>query len=534
MRAGSAPVGKDLLPGWLATDGRSLLSGPPCAMEKNQDPAPASPLASTGIEGLDEILRGGWPARHLYVVEGSPGAGKTTLGLQFLLAGHARGERGLYVTLSETASELDLVARSHAWSLEGLSVFELSSGSRMAEELEQTILHPSEVELGEATRRVLDEVDRVKPDRIVFDSLSEMRLLAQDPLRYRRQILALKHFFADLGCTVLLLDDMSSKASDLQLHSIAHGVLALRQNVDDYGEGKRQLRVVKLRGVKFRGGDHDFRLDTGGIEVFPRLIASEHGKAFVPRLASSGNAQLDKLLGGGVAHGTNTLLLGPSGVGKTTTAMSILLAALQRGERVSYYLFDEGLSTLLARCDALKLPLSPYLDSGQLEIVALDPAALSPGEFSTVVRRAIEVRGVTMLGIDSLNAYMQAMPGGKFLLLQMHELLMYLNQCGVATLVVLSQHGLFGTSRNDVDLSYLSDTIMLFSFFEARGSLLKAVSVVKSRTSEHELTIREFRLGASGVEVGAALADFEGVMNGVSEYRGHQPLLGDGPLVAAK
>ena len=493
--------------------------------------APLQPLASTGIRGLDEVLCGGLPQHHLYVVEGSPGAGKTTLGIQFLLAGLAAGQRGLYVTLSETGAELQMVAQSHGWTLDGVAIFELSNGPTMAEELEQSILHPSEVELSETTQRVLKEVERVRPARIVFDSLSEMRLLAQDPLRYRRQILALKHFFAGIGCTVLLLDDMSSKASDLQLHSIAHGVLALMQNPDDYGEGKRRIRVVKLRGVRFRGGEHDFRLNTGGIEVFPRLIASEHGKGFVPTGAPSGNTQLDKLLGGGLAHGTNTLLLGPSGVGKTTTAMSCLIAALKRGEKASYYLFDEGLSTLLARCDALSMPLAPYIASGQLEIVALDPAALSPGEFATIVRRAVEVRGVTMLGIDSLNAYLQAMPGGKFLILQMHELLMYLNQRGVASLVVLSQHGLFGTSRNDVDLSYLSDAIMLFSFFEASGSLLKAVSVVKSRTNDHEVTIREFRLGPAGIEVGAALTDFDGVMMGVPTYRGKQSLLGDSPLI---
>lgn len=490
---------------------------------------PSAPaLASTGIAGLDTVLCGGLPEKHLYVVEGSPGAGKTTLGLQFLLAGRAQGERGLYVTLSETAAELRLVAQSHGWSLDDLPIFELSNGPSMADELEQSILHPSEVELSETTGRVLQEVERIKPHRIVFDSLSEMRLLAQDPLRYRRQILALKHFFAGIGCTVMLLDDMSAKPSDLQLHSIAHGVVSLHQNTDNYGEGKRQIRVVKLRGVKFRGGDHDFRLNTGGIEVFPRLIASEHGRRFVPTASPTGSEQMDRLLGGGLAHGTNTLLLGPSGVGKTTTAMACLIAAMKRGEKASYYLFDEGLATLLARCDALNMPLLPYIDSGQLDIVALDPAALSPGEFATIVRTAVEQRGVTMLGIDSLNAYLQAMPGGRFLILQMHELLMYLNQYGVSTLVVLSQHGLFGTSRNDVDLSYLSDTIMLFSFFEARGSLLKAVSVVKSRTNNHEQTIREFRLGSAGIEVGNALTDFDGVMMGVPTYRGQQPLLGDG------
>jgi circadian clock protein KaiC len=489
--------------------------------------------ASTGIAGLDTVLAGGLPAHHLYLVEGEPGAGKTTLGMQFLLEGQAQGERGLYVTLSETATELDIVAASHGWSLDGLTVFELSDGDTLNEEAEQSILHPSEVELGETTRRILAVVAELRPSRIVFDSLSEMRLLAQDPLRYRRQILALKHFFATLRCTVLLLDDKSSKSSDLQLHSIAHGVLSLDQSAGDFGDNKRSLRVVKLRGVKFRGGEHDFTLHTGGIEVFPRLSAADHrGTLAVPTCATTGTPALDALLGGGLAYGTNTLLMGPSGVGKTTTAMSCIAAALARGEKVSYYLFDEGLHTLLARCDALNLPLREHVASGLLDIVTLDPAAVSPGQFSSMVRCAVEQRGASVLGIDSLNAYLQAMPGGKYLLLQMHELLQYLNQRGVATLLVMSQHGLFGSGRSDVDLSYLSDSIVLFRFFEARGSLLKAVSVVKSRTNAHELTIREFRLGRSGVEVGAALADFEGVMMGLPAYRGSQSLLGDGPAVA--
>ena len=495
-------------------------------------PALLQPRASTGIPGLDEVLGGGLPMQHLYLVEGEPGAGKTTLGIQFLLEGLKRGEAGLYVTLSETAGELAIVAQSHGWSLDSLGVFELADADTLGSDLEQSILHPSEVELGETTRRILVEVEKLKPARIVFDSLSEMRLLAQDPLRYRRQILALKHFFANLGCTVMLLDDKSSKASDLQLHSIAHGVISLNQSDGDYGDNKRHLRIVKLRGVKFRGGAHDFRLDTGGITVFPRLIAAEHRGSFVPVSAGTGTAELDALLGGGLAYGTNTLLMGPSGVGKTTTAISCVAAALARGEKVAYYLFDEGLQTLLTRCKALGLAISPYLEDGQLEIVALDPASISPGEFSGMVRQAVEERGVTVLGIDSLNAYLQAMPGEKFLLLQMHELLLYLNQGGVATLLVMSQHGLFGTGRSDVDLSYLSDAILLFRFFEARGSLLKAVSVVKSRTNNHELTIREFRLGASGVQIGEALTDFDGVMMGVAAYYGSKALLGDEPAIA--
>jgi circadian clock protein KaiC len=494
--------------------------------------SPPQKRASTGIAGLNDVLGGGLPAHHLYLVEGEPGAGKTTLGIQFLLEGIARGESGLYVTLSETADELRTVAASHGWSLDQLTIFELVTAEGLSPDAEQSILHPSEIELGETTRGVMAEVEKSRPSRVVFDSLSEMRLLAQDPLRYRRQILALKHFFATRGCTVLMLDDQSARDGDLQLHSIAHGVVSLSQTIGEYGGDKRSLRIAKLRGVKFRGGDHDFKLDTGGISVFPRLVAAEHHARFRATRVSTGNAGLDAMLGGGLTYGSNTLFAGPSGVGKTTTAMTCVAAALARGEKAAYYLFDEGLGTLLSRCAALRIPVEQYLASGQLRLITLDPAEVSAGEFADMVRCAVEEHGVSMIGIDSLNAYLQAMPGGKFLLLQMHELLTYLNQRGVATMLVLSQHGLFGDGRTDIDLSYLSDSILLFRFFEARGSLLKAISVVKSRTSEHELTIREFRLGKTGIDVGEALKDFEGVMRGVAAYRGDQALLGDGPIVA--
>ncbi|MES2530301.1 MAG: ATPase domain-containing protein [Pseudomonadota bacterium] len=485
------------------------------------------PRAATGIDGLDNVLGGGLPRGHLYLVEGTPGAGKTTLGLQFLLEGRARGERGLYVTLSETATELGIVAASHGWSLDGIELFELVNEEGLSPSAEQSILYPAEVELGETTRGVMTAVERLSPSRLVFDSLSEMRLLAQDPLRYRRQILALKHFFASRDCTVLMLDDMSSAGGDLQLHSIAHGVLGLDQATGDYGPVRRHLRIVKMRGVRYRGGEHDVNLDTGGLQVFPRLIAAEHRTEFESTSTSTGTQQLDTLLGGGLARGSNTLFIGPSGVGKTTTAISAVVAALKRGEKASYYLFDEGLGTLLHRCSALGLPLQPYIDSGQLEVLPLDPAEVSPGQFSNMVRRAVQQRGAGVIVIDSLNAYLQAMPGAKFLLLQMHELLNFLNQQGVVTLLVLGQHGIIGDVRSDLDLSYLSDAIVLFRFFEARGQLRKAVSVVKSRTSQHELSIREFRLGPAGVEVGPALTDFEGVLSGVPRYAGGIALLGD-------
>ena len=488
---------------------------------------PEQTRASTGIPGLDDILGGGLPADHLYLVEGTPGAGKTTLGLQFLRRGVEDSEGGLYITLSETAKELRTVAASHGWNLAGIDVFELMTEEGLSPDAEQSILHPSEVELGETTRGVMAAVERTRPKRVVFDSLSEMRLLAQNPLRYRRQVLALKNFFATRGCTVLLLDDRSADHDDLQLHSIAHGVISLEQRVDQYGPERRRLRVIKMRGIPFRGGEHDFNLHTGGVEVFPRLVAAEHRALREAELVSTGTPELDKLLGGGLARGSNTLFSGPSGVGKTTTAMACTRAALQRGEKAVYYLFDEGLGTLLIRSKALGLDIEPFLADGRLEIQMLDPAEVSPGEFANMVRVAVEQAGVRTVVIDSLNAYLHAMSGDKHLLLQMHELLTYLNQRGVVTILILAQHGVLGDVRSDVDLSYLSDGILLFRFFEARGSLLKAVSMVKSRTSEHEVTIREFRLGRNGIEVGQALTDFEGVLSGVASYKGAIPLLSD-------
>ena len=372
----------------------------------------------------------------------------------------------------------------------------------------------------------MERVDEIKPMRVVFDSLSEMRLLAQNPLRHRRQILALKHFFVTRNCTVLLLDDQTAEHGDLQLHSIAHGVISLQRAPQEYGSQRRRLEIVKMRGIKYRGGFHDFELDTGGVTVFERLVAARHHTSFDHELVSTGTLQLDALMGGGLARGTNTLLSGPSGVGKTTTAVRCVLSALLRGERVAYYLFDEGMPTLVARSKALGMDIQPFLDSGQLQMRAIDPAELSPGEFAFHVRKAVEKAAARTVVIDSLNAYLQAMPGQKFLLLQMHELLTYLNQQGVVTLLILGQHGFIGEVRSDLDLSYLSDSILLFRFFEAAGAVRTAVSVVKSRTSEHEKTIREIRLTADGIEVGEALSDFQGVMSGLPSYEGKVAMLG--------
>jgi circadian clock protein KaiC len=364
---------------------------------------------------------------------------------------------------------------------------------------------------------------------VVFDSLSEMRLLAQSSLRYRRQILALKQYFSTRNCTVLMLDDRSSDPSDLQLHSIAHGVITLEQAAQEYGSERRRLRVVKMRGVKYRGGFHDFAIETGGVSVFPRLVAAEHRREFSDTLLSTGVPHFDEMLGGGISPGTNTLLNGPSGVGKTTTAVRAGLTAIERGEKAAYYLFDEGVTTMLARSKAMGMDLKPHLDSGMLQVFQIDPAELSPGEFASWIRRAVEQDGVRFIAIDSLNAFLQAMPGEKYLLLQMHEMLSYLNQQGVVTMLVLGQHGIVGDIRSEIDLSYLSDTIVLFRYFEARGNVLKAISVAKSRTTEHQGSIREFRLTNTGVEIGEPLKDFEGVLTGLPNYRGETALMSAAP-----
>jgi circadian clock protein KaiC len=491
----------------------------------HSDAVPGAPArVSTGIADLDNILGGGLTKDRVYLLEGAPGSGKTTIALQFLLEGAARRERGLYITLSETAAELREVARSHHWSLDGIELFELVNEDVLDPDSEQSILEPSEVELGETIAGVIECVDRLRPARVVFDSLSEMRLLAQNSLRYRRQILALKQYFSTRACTVLMLDDRTAETHELQLHSVVHGVIMLEQAAQDYGAERRRLRVVKMRGMKYRGGFHDFVIETGGVQVFPRLIAAEHHRSFAPGTVSTGVAALDRMLGGGLCPGTNMLLSGPSGVGKTSTAVQCALAAIGRGARAAYYLFDEGAATMLARARSLGMEVQPHIESGQLQVRQIDPAELSPGEFASWVRRAVEREGVSFIVIDSLNAFMQSMPGEKYLLLQMHELLSYLNQQGVITILVLGQHGIIGDIRSDVDLSYLSDGILMFRYFEARGAVLKAISVAKSRMTPHEPTIREFKLSAAGLQVGEPLVDFEGVLTGLPSYHGKTPL----------
>lgn len=488
-----------------------------------------APRASTGSVGLDDILGGGLDADRVYLIEGRPGTGKTTLALQFLIAGVGRGEPCLYVTLSESEHELRTVAARHGWTLEGIDIFELvPPEASLDPDQELTLFHPAEVELSETTKHILDRVKQINPHRVVFNSLSEMRLLAQSSLRYRRQILALKNFFASRQCTVVLLDDLSSNENDLQLHSISHGVITLEQLSLDYGAERRRLRVVKMRGIKFRGGYHDFTIETGGLAIYPRLIAAEHHRAFLGELTSTGSSELDALLGGGIERGTSLLLIGGAGVGKSSIALTCVIAAAARGEGVVVFAFDEGLGTVYARADGLGMPLQAHVEFGQVRVQQIDPAEMSPGEFAHRVLGSVQHESVRLVVIDSLNGYMNAMPEERFLVLQMHELLSTLNQLGVITILVLAQHGLMGPMQTPLDISYLSDAVLMLRYFEAEGRVRRAISVVKKRSSAHEDAIREFRLTAEGVKVGPPLTEFQGVLSGVPSYRG-----GVGPLLPA-
>jgi len=491
---------------------------------------PKAARVSTGSAGLDDILGGGLDPNRLYLYEGRPGTGKTTIALQFLLEGIRNNERVLFVSLSETERELQLVAERHGWSLDGIDVFELVPAEMTLDPAQQvTVFHPAEMELSETINLIFERVAKVNPTRVVIDSLSELRLLAQNPLRYRRQVLALKHFFARRRCTVIVLDDLTAAQDDLQLHSISHGVVLLEQLAIDYGAERRRLRVVKMRGIPFRGGYHDFTIESGGLRIFPRLIAAEHHAEFTAEAAPSGNADLDALLGGGLERGTNALLIGAAGVGKSSLAITFAIAAAQRGEHAVIFAFDEGRGTVEARARTLGLPLDAALASGRIRFRQIDPAELSPGEFTKLVRDAVEVDKARLVVIDSLNGYLNGMPDERFLVLQMHELLTYLNQQGVLTLLILAQHGLVGPPESPVDISYLSDAVLMVRYFEAEGQVRRAISVVKKRTGNHEHTIREFRLTSSGVEIGPPLTKFRGVLIGTPEYVGSdEPLLPSG------
>jgi circadian clock protein KaiC len=473
--------------------------------------------SSSGIPGLDSVLGGGFIAHRLYLVEGEPGAGKTTLALQYLLKGVAAGEKCLYITLSETKEELIASARSHGWSLEGIEIQELvPSETDLSGENLVTMFNPSEVELTETTRQVLDAVDRINPRRLVFDSLAELRLLAQSPLRYRRQILALKQFFIGRRCTVLLLDDGTVEGPDFQLQSIAHGVVVLQHSVPRYGAARRRLRVVKLRGAAFRGGFHDFSIESGGLNVFPRLIAVEHRQTFESSRIKSGVTALDQLLGGGPDRGTSTLLIGPAGSGKSTVAAQYAFAAAARGEHAVIFAFDESPSTLEVRTESLGIKFREGVGAGRVRVQQIDPAELSPGEFTYLVRHAVEVDQAKIIVIDTLNGYIHAMPEEKFLTAQLHELLAYLSRQGVTTLMVVAQHGVVGMHMTSpVDTSYLADSVILLRYFEHAGSVKKAISVVKKRSGPHEESIRELRFDSGGIHLSEPLKQFRGILTGV-------------------
>jgi circadian clock protein KaiC len=471
----------------------------------------------TGIAGLDDVLNGGLISDRLYLIDGDPGAGKTTLALQFLLEGVRAGEKCLYITLSETKEELAAGADSHGWSLDGIEIVELiADADDLDGESQVTMYHPSEVELTETTTKVINAVERINPSRIVFDSLSELRLLAQNSLRYRRQILALKQFFVGRKCTVLLLDDRTSEVSDLQLQSIAHGVIALDQLAPVYGAERRRLRIMKLRGTSFRGGYHDFAIREGGLVVFPRLVAAEHSEPFTRERIKSGVSALDTLLGGGPDRGTSTLLVGPAGSGKSTIAVQYSVAAASRGDHAVIFAFDECLATLEARTAALGIELKEGTAAGQVMVQQIDPAELSPGEFVGLVRESVEKNRARVVVIDSLNGYMNAMPEEQFLTAQLHELLTYLGRQGVTTLMVVAQHGMMGTNmQTPIDTSYLADSVVLLRYFEYAGKVKKAISVVKKRSGAHEESIRELRFDRNGIHLSEPLTQFRGILTGV-------------------
>ena len=478
--------------------------------------------APTGVAGLDDVLSGGLRRGRLFLLEGTPGAGKTTIATQFLMDGADRGERGFYITLSETEIELREGAGSHGWSLsERIKIYELvPPESLLDEQQQQSLLYSSDLELGETTKRIFDAMEQAKPDRVVLDSLSEIRLLAQSSLRYRRQILALKHYFSKHRATVLMLDDMTTETNDKTVHSVAHGVIRLEELAPDYGAERRRLRVVKYRGRRYRGGFHDFVIETGGVRVFPRLVAAEHKTNFNRITCASGNAALDALLGGGIQCGSSTLVLGPAGTGKSVLVLNFALTAIRRGEKAAMFIFDEELGLLFDRAKNLGLDMPALVDDGMLMIEQVDAAEMTPGEFSQRVRDSVESFGARTVVVDSLNGYQAAMPEEQALILHMHELLQYLNRQGASTFLTVAQHGLVGDMKSPVDVTYLADTVILMRYFEAAGRVRRAISVVKKRTGEHEDTIREYWIGEAGMSLGEPLIDFQGVLRGVPSLIG--------------
>ncbi|HMW85063.1 MAG TPA: gas vesicle protein GvpD [Nitrospira sp.] len=484
----------------------------------------ADSRCETGIDGLNEILGDGLPANCMYLVQGDPGSGKTTLALQFLLEGVRLGEKTLYITLSETKEELVTVARSHGWSLDSISLFELSAiDSLVRPEARTTVFHPSEVELTKVSEMLQSEIRRIQPARVVFDSLSEFRLMAETALRYRRQLINLKQELAKYNCTALLLDDRMDNSrigGDPHVLSLTHGVIEMEQLSPDYGRSRRRLRVLKMRGMKFREGYHDYSIEKGGLRVFPRILASDHRADFAPQAVSSGNQEFDELLGGGLDRGTTTLIMGPAGTGKSTLAMQYAAQMAQRNESSVLFAFDEIRGIVLARATAVGLDVERHINTGLIDVQQVDPAELSPGEFGMRIREAVE-GGCTLLIIDSLNGYLNAMPGEKYLVNQLHEMSAYLNQKGVVTILILAQYGLIGQAEAPLNLSYLADTVVSVRFFEAAGAVRQALSVIKKRSGGHEKTIREYQLVSDGgLRIGPPLKQFQGVLTGTPSFYG--------------
>ena len=485
--------------------------------------------ASMGVPGLDDILVGGLARDRVYLLEGSPGTGKTTAAMSFLRAGAKLGETTLYITLSETEEELRDTAHSHGWDLDGVEVFELvPPESLLDEQQQQSLLYSSDLELGETTRMIFEAVERIKPGRVVIDSLSEIRLLAQSSLRYRRQVLALKHYFAKHQATVLLLDDLTTENLDKTVHSVAHGVIRLEELAPEYGAERRRVRILKYRGRKFRGGFHDFTIRTGGLDVYPRLVSAEHKRTFTRDQLPSGIEGLDAVLGGGVERGSSCLVLGPAGTGKSLAALYFILSAIKRGEKAALFAFDEEIGLLFDRTLAFGIDLQTLCEEGSLIVKQVDAAELSPGEFTASVRDLVDTQGIETVVIDSLNGYQAAMPEENFLILHIHELLQYLNRQGATTFLTVAQHGLVGEMKAPVDVTYLADTVILLRYFEALGEVRRALSVIKKRSGRHEKTIREFNIGDEGLTVGPPLTGFHGVLRGVPNFVGQgSGLMGD-------
>jgi circadian clock protein KaiC len=487
-------------------------------------PLPADPSktqAEFGIPGLDDVLSGGLDRDRVYLLEGNPGTGKTTAALRFLIEGAGEGEPTLYITLSETEAELRSTAQSHGWSLNGVEIFELTPPENLLDEnQQQSLLYSSDLELGETTRLILGAVERVKPTRVVIDSLSEIRLLAQGSLRYRRQVLALKHYFARHGATVLLLDDLTTDVNDKTVHSVAHAVIQLDELAPEYGSERRRLRIIKYRARKYRGGYHDFVIRRGGLEVFPRIIAAEHRIGFDRVAVSSGIAELDTLLGGGIERGSSALILGPAGTGKSLFAIHFAVAAIARGERAALFLFDEELGLLFDRMLGMGIDLAALQREQKLVVEQVDAGEMSPGEFATRVKRCVSEQNIQTVVIDSLNGYRVAMPEEQFLILHIRELLQYLNRQGASTFLTVAQHGLVGSLSAPVDVTYLADTVVLLRYFESAGAVRRAASVIKKRSSQHEKSIREYTITNDGLTLGEPLTGLHGVLRGVPDLVG--------------